>query len=143
MKHLRKSGKISVVVHKKAMSKQQIQKLFESGELVLRTPKTCTTTKNGMVLSWSFLRETGKREPPRDDSSRRKIFQAQQPIPQCSTSDEKPTRRPVQCRGRVTRKDIFRTRSSQMSCENNQELLVTLKSNTRCSFLAGTGGEKF
>ena len=33
VKAVRKSGKISSMVHKKAMSKQQTQKLFESGEL--------------------------------------------------------------------------------------------------------------
>ena len=33
VKDLRKSGRISGIVHKKAISKQQIQKLFESGEL--------------------------------------------------------------------------------------------------------------
>ena len=33
VKELRKSGKISGVVHKKAISKQQVEKLFQSGEL--------------------------------------------------------------------------------------------------------------
>ena len=33
MKELRKSGKISGVVHKKAILKQQVEKLFQSGEL--------------------------------------------------------------------------------------------------------------
>ena len=33
VKDLRKSGKISGVVHKKAISKQQVEKLFQSGEL--------------------------------------------------------------------------------------------------------------
>ena len=33
VKDLRKSGKISGIVHKKAISKQQVEKLFQSGEL--------------------------------------------------------------------------------------------------------------
>ena len=33
VKDLRKTGKIAGVVHKKAMSKEQVKKLFESGEL--------------------------------------------------------------------------------------------------------------
>ena len=33
VKELRKSGKISGVVHKKAISKQQVEKLFQSGKL--------------------------------------------------------------------------------------------------------------
>ena len=33
VKELRKSGKINGVVHKKAISKQQVEKLFQSGEL--------------------------------------------------------------------------------------------------------------
>ena len=33
VKELRKSGKISGVVHKKAISKRQVEKLFQSGEL--------------------------------------------------------------------------------------------------------------
>ena len=33
VKDLRKTGKIADIVHKKAMSKDQIQRLFESGEL--------------------------------------------------------------------------------------------------------------
>ena len=33
VKDLRKTGKIAGIVHKKAVSKDQIQRLFESGEL--------------------------------------------------------------------------------------------------------------
>ena len=33
MKNLRKTGKIAGVVHKRALSKEQLKKLFESGEL--------------------------------------------------------------------------------------------------------------
>ena len=33
VKNLRKTGKIAVVVHKRALSKEQLKKLFESGEL--------------------------------------------------------------------------------------------------------------
>ena len=39
VKELRKSGKISGVVHKKAISKQQVEKLFQSGELGLADTK--------------------------------------------------------------------------------------------------------
>ena len=39
VKELRKSGKISGVVHKKAISKQQVEKLLQSGELCPQTPK--------------------------------------------------------------------------------------------------------
>ena len=38
---------------------------------------------------------------------------------------------------------IFLHQIIQTSRGNNQELLVTLKSKTRCSFSAATGGEKF
>ena len=38
---------------------------------------------------------------------------------------------------------IFLHQVIQTSRGNNQELLVTLKSKTRCSFSAATGGEKF
>ena len=33
MKDLRKTGKIAGVIHKKAISKEQVKKLYESGEL--------------------------------------------------------------------------------------------------------------
>ena len=59
VKDLRKSGKIAGVVHKKAVSKDETQRLFESGG---RQSKSSPTAENGMVLSHPFLRTTRKRK---------------------------------------------------------------------------------
>ena len=55
VKDLRKSGRISSIVHKKTISKQQIQKLFESGELqprsqIVVTPSTSVTNSCNTLL---------------------------------------------------------------------------------------------
>jgi len=55
VKELRKSGKISGVVHKKAISKQQVEKLFQSGELGPATPKIQHSFKeqHGSTLAYT------------------------------------------------------------------------------------------
>ena len=63
VKDLRKTGKIAGVVHKKAVSKDQIQRPFESGELGPANSQNPAhaTAENGMVLSHPFLRTTMKK----------------------------------------------------------------------------------
>ncbi|KAJ7377195.1 hypothetical protein OS493_030395 [Desmophyllum pertusum] len=62
VKDLRKSGKIGGVIHKKTISKQQVQKLFESsGTMSRRHKKSSTAAKNSMVLPWNLLRKTSQK----------------------------------------------------------------------------------
>ena len=64
VKDLRKKGKIAGIIHKKAVSKDQIQRLFESGELGpadSQNPAQLQRTA-WFYLSHLFLRTTRKRK---------------------------------------------------------------------------------
>ena len=85
VKDLRKTGKIAGIVHMKVVSKDQIQRLSESGELGPADSQNPAQLqrKNGMVLSHPFLRTTRKRksaavEPwnalPKDNATRCRVF---------------------------------------------------------------------
>ena len=61
VKNLRKTGKIAGVVHKRALSKEQLKKLFESSELgpADALNPQCPVTADGLVLPWPFFWKTG------------------------------------------------------------------------------------
>ena len=82
VKYLRKTGKIAGIVHKKAVSKDQIQRLFESGEL---GPADSQNPAQLQRTAWfyPFLRTTRKRksaavEPwnalPKNNATRCRVF---------------------------------------------------------------------
>ena len=52
VKDLRRTGKIAGIVHKKAVSKDQIQRLFESGEL---GPADSQNPSQLQRTAWSYL----------------------------------------------------------------------------------------
>ena len=53
VKDLRKTGKIAGVVHKKAVSKDQIQRLFESGELGPADSQNPVQLRHGFISPFS------------------------------------------------------------------------------------------
>ena len=60
VKDLRKTGKIAGVVHKKAISKEQVKKLFESSELgPSRQFESCPVTEDSLVLPRPLFWKTG------------------------------------------------------------------------------------
>ena len=82
---VRKSDKISGVVHKKATSKQQVEKHFQSGELTWSGghQRYSTASYNSMVLPWHILQKTWYRKSathetcharPQSYSTRRRVF---------------------------------------------------------------------
>ena len=106
VKELRKSGKISGVVHKKAISKQQVEKLFQSGELGLADTKDPAQLQR---TAWFYLGIYFRR---------------------CGLlqEDEKPSKWPFQCRRWVGCKNICCARICQMLGENHKKLLVPFES---------------
>jgi len=63
VKNLRQTDKIGGVVHKKAMSKEQLRKLIRQRRTwTRRQPESCTVTEDGLVLSRPLFWTTGARE---------------------------------------------------------------------------------
>ena len=148
VKDLRKSGRISGIVHKKAISKQQIQKLFESGEL---GPANTKDPAQLQRMAWFYLGLFFRRQGRANQQEMKPRMLCPQEKNILSSTGNFPAqyqrRKTIKEACQVLRTSLtqryFHTRSFQMSHENNQELLLTLKSKTRCSFSAASGGEKF
>ena len=97
VKELRKSGKISGAVHKKAISKEQVEKLFQSGELgPADTKDPAQLQKTAWFYLGIYFGRRG-RENQRDMKPVMlvlRVFWAQQRVSRLVASDEKPSRWP-------------------------------------------------
>ena len=133
VKDLRKTGKIAGVVHKRAISKEQLKKLFESGEL---GPPGSLNPAQLQRTAWFYLglffRRRGRENHRQLTTAMLSLRKTPQGVEYYLAGYKKSPGRPRRCWRWIGCEDFFRPGIWKISSKNAQELPEPSQSNVRC-----------